>query len=108
MTTATKTVTMMDLRRNIGEIFDEMLYQHKEFVIKRRNKIVGVMKLEQKEVKENTQPETREQKIDRLFGSMSYLTDKEVEEWIHASDDSAADRRHAKQLEAVWQGKNPY
>lgn len=105
MNTATKTVTMMDLRHNIGAILDEMVYQHKDIIIKRRDKVIGVIKPQVEEISTSQAEETRNQRIDRLFGCMRYLSDKQVEEWIHASDDSEAEERHQKQLEDAWQGK---
>ncbi|MFA5995695.1 MAG: hypothetical protein WC801_04615 [Patescibacteria group bacterium] len=102
MNTATKTVTMMDLRHNIGAIIDEMLYQNKEIILKRRNKIIGVIMPKTEMSIKNYTTETREQKIDRLFGCMSYLTNKEVEEWIHAGDETDADRAHDEYINSLW------
>lgn len=104
MNTATKTVTMMDLRRNIGAILDEMIYQHKDIIIKRRDKIIGVIKPQIEEQTTNQTEETRHQKIDRLFGCMSYLSNKEAEEWIHGYDD--VEKEYDNRMEKLWNGKS--
>ena len=44
MLSPTKTVTMMDLRRGIGKIVDEAVYQNVTFVVQKRGKSICTIK----------------------------------------------------------------
>lgn len=100
MENTVKTVTMMDLRRNIGAIMDEVLHHGCKIIVQRKNQTIAeiVPRAPVRELNED-----RHQRLKRLYGSMSYLSDEEVQQWIHGYDDVEAE--YEERMKKLWNQK---
>lgn len=95
-----KTVNMMDLRRNIGSVIDEVIYTQKEIIIKKHGKPVCVLLA----VPDNNvaNPSDRRRCIERLYGSIT-MSQQETEQWLNQGKET--DQKYNQKIREAWEKK---
>lgn len=99
-----KTVNMMDLRRNIGSIIDEIIYTGKEIVINKHGKPVCLITaLPNNEQNDVAGMVTRKQNIKKLFGAIK-MTSQETKQWLNQGYE--ADQEYDQKICEAWEVKS--
>jgi hypothetical protein len=77
---------------------DEVLHHGRTIIVQRKNHTIAEIVPRTTDTTESN--EARRQKIDRLYGCMRYLSDQEVETWIHQRDDM--EKEYDERLKQLW------
>lgn len=99
-----KMVNMMDLRKNIGSIVDEVLYTKKEVIIQKHGKPVCLITAMPSNEQNNiVGMEIRKRNIEKLFGAIK-MTSQETKQWLNQGKE--ADHEYDQKIHEAWEEKS--